>query len=524
MDHRSVAAIRGHEGKLPLGRRLSVAASDVVVAERPHTAGVTLIVDYVEIDGQRANIGVGASKYPDYFEIDSISLLLGRNGAGKTRLLLNVAEVLTRGTRFGDQGNWAARFPDGRDLASDARNPPPGVGVVYYTALPYRRLIGAHPRFVDAGSLPEGTFRSSMFEQYGRICEALGEPSGLIGRLSYRKDVIRRMVVPFILENECELSRGSLNRLVRTSTEGSSSVSNELFEAVVDWIEERLEELGGAVKLVSLATLEFQAQQLRQRFYAIRAFLEGFGLASFPSAQTEKERRQSERVRAAAQQIIANTREAATSFRKWRQIGDDQFEGIEFDMSDGATMANALLSETAFEVKWTNLSSGFQSLIHQFARFEFSLRRLSLRKDVTSVVFLIDEGDAYLHLDWQRQYVEHLNRYLASLKSRYGFEAMQAVIASHSPIISGDFPSSMVQRLGSDSEENFKTFGSSLDALVLEAFETSSIGSFAAQKIQDLHTRHLAGELNDRDHALIEEIGDESLRRAVLTNPNSKES
>jgi hypothetical protein len=69
-----------------------------------------LIIDYVEIDGQRTNIGAGSTSFPGYFDIDSMGLLLGKNGAGKTRLLLNIAEVLTRGAPYKDQGHWTGKL------------------------------------------------------------------------------------------------------------------------------------------------------------------------------------------------------------------------------------------------------------------------------------------------------------------------------------------------------------------------------------------------------------------------------
>lgn len=142
---------------------------------------------------------------------------------------------------------------------------------------------------------------------------------------------------------------------------------------------------------------------------------------------------------------------------------------------------------------------------------------------MNSVLVLIDEGDSYLHLDWQRQYVEKLDKFLAAAKSRYGFKVVQAIIATHSPIISGDFPTPLVQRLGDEMAQGIKTFGSSLDALVLETFGTPSIGSKAAHQIRRLRKAVLAGELSQADQTLIEEIGDERLKRAVLAEPRNGE-
>jgi hypothetical protein len=96
------------------------------VTWRNRIPGATLIIDYVEIDGQRANIGAGLTNFPSYFDIDSMGLLLGRNGAGKTRLLLNVAEVLTRGAPYSGQGHWTGRTSRrGKAIYSDAKDPPP---------------------------------------------------------------------------------------------------------------------------------------------------------------------------------------------------------------------------------------------------------------------------------------------------------------------------------------------------------------------------------------------------------------
>ncbi|BFG77836.1 hypothetical protein PTKU46_58690 [Paraburkholderia terrae] len=478
-----------------------------------------MIVDFVTIDGVRANIGAGSASFPGYFDVDSMSVLLGKNGSGKTHLLQTVAEALTHGASVGDQGHWAGREADGSDVGADAVRPPARYGVVYYTALPFQRRMSPHPRFVDASNIPSTTLRKNMFEQYDWIAGALGEPSRLRAQISFREEIVEKLVVNVLLETSCELFDPELERIRReaierhTSSEAASLESEFRFK-LFDRINNSLGSRGLAFHWSALATLDYQTQRLNRRADAVMAFLEEFELAKLPEARTAKEQRQRQKTSDDFRDVFHNTRLIFDSLQGASEVREAGTVGIEFDAKAYRDVNLLVSRKNAVRLAWSNLSSGFLSLVEQFARLYLSVRRLANRR-IKSILLLLDESDAYLHLDWQRQYIEHLNTFLAQLKGAYRLETLQVLIATHSPVISGDFPAPMVQRLGGE-DRDFKTFGNSLDTLVFEAFETDSIGSFAAKKVRELRRRVVSRNLSDGDLRLINEIGDEGLKRAVL--------
>lgn len=508
------------------------------------TAGAILIIDYVEIDGQQANIGAGLTDFPDYFEIDSMGLLLGRNGAGKTRLLLNVAEVLTRGAPYSGQGYWTGRTSlRGRGIQSDAADPPTGYGVVYYTPIPYRRTVTENYRFVDASTITEHTLRSNMFKQLRAVSDALGEPSRLLVRLSYPRSILKKLVVPLILETPCQLSDSRMEslRLDFVASAGGpleGAVTNDFIRLLNKWLDSELERRGSDFRLVALASLDHQAQILSQRGHAVIAFLTHAELATFPSAQNSNDQKSREKALRDFSNIFHNTRRVHSLQGNVAHIDNDATVGVEFEANDPSFFEEAAPSKMAVHIGWENHSSGLLSLVQLFSRLEVAVKRLKRRR-IKSILLLIDEGDAYLHLDWQRLYVDYLNWFLGRIKESYRLDSLQALLATHSPIISGDFPSQMVQRLEPNSglglltispsfDDNggrdFKTFGNSLDTLVLDTFGTPSIGAFAAKKIQELRTKFVTNALSESDLHLIEQIGDEGLRRAVLSEADDEKS
>jgi hypothetical protein len=76
-------------------------------------------------------------------------------------------------------------------------------------------------------------------------------------------------------------------------------------------------------------------------------------------------------------------------------------------------------------------------------------------------------------------------------------------------------PGAMVQSMDPDSP-TFKTFAAPIDDLIYQSFDSNSMGEYASKKIRELHRHALQNRLSERDLALIAEIADEGLRRAIL--------
>ena len=493
------------------------------------------MIDFVVIDGQRASIGEHAGLFPGYFGIDSVSLMLGKNGSGKTRLLQSLAEVLTAGAPLSDQGNWQIHDSQGKVFCGDARQPPPGVGVVYFTPLKYQRNIGTHRRFVNASNLKADTLKQSMLSNFSDIALSLGVSTQLTASLSYNPNIFERLVIPSLFEMRKDIAHSEardesevsleISRFLLQADERAPSATGSFMRISANYIqasiERELDRRGPFYRIAALATLENLSRNLKDRLYVTASFLRTLGLISFlPSKVVSPSKL--DRISGRFNEALDTSLKIATSSRVQSNRQTSSHFGIQFEINDVHHLTYLEQIGSSFQLSWSNLSSGLLSLVDQFARLDVALSRLHSRS-VSSALVLIDEGDSCLHLDWQRQYVERIDQFLTEAKKRHGFQEVQAVIATHSPIISGDFPSPLVQRLGSEMPVGTKTFGSSLDALVLDTFGTPSIGSKAAHQVQRLRKAVLSQTLTGADLNLIDEIGDERLKRAVLAAPKGSE-
>jgi len=136
------------------------------------------------------------------------------------------------------------------------------------------------------------------------------------------------------------------------------------------------------------------------------------------------------------------------------------------------------------------LSAGESALYYTFGRFH-SLKHKVLNNNL---LILIDEGDLYLHPEWQKSYIDYLVKFLPVI---FKDKQIQIVITSHSPIILSDLPKENVIFLtkGFNKKckvlptEGRKTFGANIHDLYNDGFfvdgnnSTGAMGKFAENKI-----------------------------------------
>ncbi|WP_347449269.1 AAA family ATPase [Pantoea stewartii] len=179
-----------------------------------------------------------------------------------------------------------------------------------------------------------------------------------------------------------------------------------------------------------------------------------------------------------------------------------------------------------FGLEYKNISSGEMALLSQIVLLSESITELKERRNCSSVVILIDEGDAFLHLQWQRSYISTLNRILGKLKENLNLDSLQIILASHSPLLATDVPSQFICRLDrtdktktlvQDEIDQTKTLGfaAPLYALLSDSFGTNTIGEFSASKVNELIKKIKAGELEEEDKVLITYIDNPLITREI---------
>lgn len=161
-------------------------------------------------------------------------------------------------------------------------------------------------------------------------------------------------------------------------------------------------------------------------------------------------------------------------------------------------------SDFPISFAWQGLSTGEVSFLTMFSR----LYRVSKMELKNNIWILIDEGELYLHPEWQRQFFSDMHKYLTEF---FPDKKIQLFLTSHSPFIVSDLPRENILLLKRDEEtqsckidhNNFKSFGSNIHELLADGFFLdSTTGGFAMRKIKEIVDFHYKLKLaNDEDLA-----------------------
>lgn len=136
---------------------------------------------------------------------------------------------------------------------------------------------------------------------------------------------------------------------------------------------------------------------------------------------------------------------------------------------------------------WMGVSSGHLAYLNLFSSIYKELHRS--RNDV---ILCIDEGDLYLHPQWQIEFFDKLLNVLPNLSSG----KVQIILTSHSPFLLSDLPNQSINVLNSNERGEAisgcnieqKTFGANLYELYSKLFflNNNRTGVFANNKIKKL--------------------------------------
>lgn len=134
---------------------------------------------------------------------------------------------------------------------------------------------------------------------------------------------------------------------------------------------------------------------------------------------------------------------------------------------------------------WLGYSSGQKAYINLFASIWHELSE-NYDTEQQSILVCIDEGDLYLHPQWQIEFVSNLVSYLPIISK----SNVQIVFTTHSPLLVTDLPSKCVHLLGQDNTlpKNLKTFGANIHEIYRGAFgmKQNRTGLISQKVIEDV--------------------------------------
>ena len=121
------------------------------------------------------------------------------------------------------------------------------------------------------------------------------------------------------------------------------------------------------------------------------------------------------------------------------------------------TNEGTIYFETAYttdEVDITYLSSGEKQLVNLFANFIFKV------SDMKSGIFVADEPELSLHLDWQAKFIRQLHQINPNI---------QLIFATHSPELVGPYRAKIIKiqkkyQKNNKNQQKEKTTGDSIDS------------------------------------------------------------
>lgn len=462
-------------------------------------------------------------QWNNFFDVDTIRLVLGNNGAGKTTMLCNIAACISSPVSSERRAVYDAREVSSEKLSDEELEK---VGVVYFSPVPYRRRLPFRKRFVDASPRFGKSEDFDRIEQYYQVASDLALSSGLRAEVCYEFELFKSVLAPALIsmsetpgfETYKPVAKfvADYEKIVKRREQVSSNYYererlSSLIEGSLDTCVLKLESFvlsklpKDKNKLILLAALSVVAKKIADHHRVGRFFFNLYDLASDPLYEEDE----------ALFNLLMSAYRTTLAFTKLRESGGlrKHPRGYSFAIGSAKEAKEIKASKAAVEVRWADQSSGVMALVDQFSLLRKAFSTMA-RKKLKHVLVLIDEGDAYLHLAWQRRYISLLNKFLASVKAEFGMEIIQVVIATHSPVITGDFPACMITNLDQEVVPQ-NTFAAPLEDIVLNSFGAAAIGEFAATKINELNARLKQGEASALDQLLLESIGDIGIQKAL---------
>ncbi|NRH44611.1 MULTISPECIES: AAA family ATPase [Pseudomonas] len=465
------------------------------------------------------------------YQANSMTLLVGPNGSGKTACLFSLMNQILSGDRKAHDS-----------VAFDHPEEKYKTCIIYYTPVPYLRETPVSDPHLKMLVPRPSKLAKSLTDTETRIAEELKQ--------EFKINILSYLKLDPITDRDIEnlLTLIARRRFIQDSL--FVEIQNEY-----DYLEHvhlELRETKATYDSPEFLNLRSKQEHLRSKFlttykalagddYAIRLrayvsakrsckaslggdlqLLEDLGFTiSINRIKNISQRRTKSRT--AFRSAIGTLRHVSRILRD-RTLENDLHE---INHSQHALLHHIDISRVGF-TKFNQLSSGAAALFDQFASITQAVADLAPNPKNEHLLLLIDEGDAFLHLKWQQHYINYLDKTIANIK--LWFKTVQVIVTTHSPVLMSDFPREFVVNL--EDKDSIKrimdipqdsdqpTFGAPVETVMREIANAGTIGSFTAKIIRELIDRIRNGE--EVSPSQISVIGDPALRKQLMAMLNEQ--
>lgn len=464
---------------------------------------------------------------PNLFDIDSISLLIGKNGSGKTITLKSIINAFNPRRKKLLKGKVELFFeglyrPTTDQLAT--------WGVIYYTPAQNRPKLHNNKNFIDASKRQIRNILS--IEKYKDILSAFNLKLNLTAVISADYKKIGLFLADALISNKSfasaeannlfnlEQSRSLKRQLSRLN---DFEASQEEFDNINRSYSESISKLGESILqhitaecrsdkyqlLCCFATVTYMVAQKNLPSSTIIEFIREFLNSSlFNEINVRSDSLEPFKLQALGCLVLLNTFTFESSSNNknmyFREFTSTEERSV-FEKSPGLPM---------FNIGFPEVSSGQWAIMRQTIAIFEALEDLSDRDGINNILLLIDEGDAFLHLDWQRQYIFQLNAFLMKCKKDLLIDNLQLIIATHSPILATDIPREFVCAVDRDNFASLQpSFAAPLQSILNRSFGSRTIGEFATREINRTLSKLKRTKLSKKDYFIISMIDDPIIKR-----------
>lgn len=461
------------------------------------------------------------------FDIDSISLLIGKNGSGKTETLKSIIKKSKNPTSVTFDDACTFSFSQTKNL----NFPDYSWGTIYYTPVQHRPKFRSTQNFIDASNRKA----KNIFQLYEHqeIIKDFDIKPKIKASLTVETKKIGLLLADALIENE--EFRGVDAYLASTELKKAYDLNKEL-SSLSDFKDNK-NEIETKRKLLSLcrkniclhilddidrnnpplqvlAAFAVITNLVNEKNSAVRFLIEYLvRCLNTDIFNRSNIATRSNRINKAMEQTVEILRVINSATHQLVKKNSRKYE-CEIDPIKDRKLFEKNTATEIFKLDWPEMSSGQWSLFSQMINIYEAVSKLSISQ--SNILILIDEGDAFLHLEWQRNYISQINKFLAKLKTEHKLRSIQLIIATHSPLLASDIPQEFVCQMERPSGKNrTPTFAAPLQLILNASFMAKSIGAFATEKINETIHNIKSGKPSPSDTYIINSIDDPVIKREI---------